>query len=1060
MALNKTNINIAFNQGVDTKTDPKQVVPGKLVRLENAQFTAPGKFIKRNGYANLGTVNSGTGLATFQDELLTFTSTGISSFDEAIGSEILKGPAAFCGVGLNSVTATNTQQTAQDMSTNNSLSVFAWEDSAGGSRYTVIDTATGNHLVNNALLFATATIPKVVTLGNLSFIFYVDSADHTIKYKYVAPASPTVISSAVGVAAVSSTHPVYDVVVQGSKAFVGYLDNSAHPSLTYIASNFFQPLAPATIATTSVAPITVFSDAAVNEIYLGYYTGTVIKLAAYTNSLVQTMAPVTVETISNVASLTGAIMSGIGAVYYDITNAITYDYLIKHASISAHTVGSPSILVRSLGLGSKAFIQNGFIYVFGLYDSGLGQQLSTQLGAPQNKYFLLNSNGVAVGKLLSEPNTAGSFAPKQVLPAVTSQDGVHYYFAALLNMSTTGFAFQLNTTVVQMTLDFSTLPTKVELGNNLHIAAGAMLFMYDGAAVVEHGYNLYSEPTSAVIHTSGGALTTASYQYVVTYEWNDNQGQLHRSATSIPETVDTTDTTPTGITFTGTFSAKSTSIVASSVTGLFVGQVLTDSTTPGSLQAGTTITKITGTTLTIDLPTTASGAGDTLATSYTISNTLTIPTLRVTSKTGVNIVIYRTQGNGTIFFRAGQVANDKTVDTVSFLDTISDYSIDFNEQLYTTGGVVDNIEAPATSVITQYQNRLIALPSENRFQFMYSKQTGRTVGSALLLPVEFDAELFYMNVDQRGGPLTVVAPMDDKLILFKENSIFYEFGNGPAPNGTNNDFINPQLITTDCGCTEAASVVTMPMGLMFKSAKGIYLLDRALQTKYIGAEVEGFNSSTVTSAQLIPNTNQVRFSLDNGTTILVYDYFVNQWSTFTRLNATDSVIFGDLYTYLDTEKATLFQETPGQYTDDGEMISMSFTTSWLSFVGMQGFQRVYKMLLLGDYFSPHQLGIFLAYDFNPSVIQSEYINTQAYLKSTYGSPTGEVEGSTSPLGGQVSQQFQFRINPQVQKCQTIQVTIQEFPQTPYGQSMSLSGLAFEVGIKRGLYKLPAAQEVG
>jgi hypothetical protein len=42
-----------FGQGVDTKTDPKAVVAGKWMRLENGVFTNPMSVRKRNGYVDL-----------------------------------------------------------------------------------------------------------------------------------------------------------------------------------------------------------------------------------------------------------------------------------------------------------------------------------------------------------------------------------------------------------------------------------------------------------------------------------------------------------------------------------------------------------------------------------------------------------------------------------------------------------------------------------------------------------------------------------------------------------------------------------------------------------------------------------------------------------------------------------------------------------------------------------------------------------------------------------------------------------------------------------------------
>ena len=113
--------------------------------------------------------------------------------------------------------------------------------------------------------------------------------------------------------------------------------------------------------------------------------------------------------------------------------------------------------------------------------------------------------------------------------------------------------------------------------------------------------------------------------------------------------------------------------------------------------------------------------------------TLTIPSLRLTQKVGVIVEVYRTTNNGTIFYKVGSVANSTSADSVSFADAgaISDTDLVAKEQLYTTGGVLDNIAPPSSLVIAPYKNRLVCVSSENPKKLIYSKK--RTPKS----PVEF-----------------------------------------------------------------------------------------------------------------------------------------------------------------------------------------------------------------------------------------------------------------------------------------------------------------------------------
>jgi hypothetical protein len=391
--------------------------------------------------------------------------------------------------------------------------------------------------------------------------------------------------------------------------------------------------------------------------------------------------------------------------------------------------------------------------------------------------------------------------------------------------------------------------------------------------------------------------------------------------------------------------------------------------------------------------------------------------------------------------------NNVNVDTVTFVDTTGDSAIIGSPILYTTGGVLENIAAPAFSYMTTYQDRIIGFPEENPFQWWYSKQN---INGA---PVEF-TDSFVNNINQAGGELVSALQMDSELVFFQQYQIQYITGVGPDATGNQNNFSAPLNIASDVGCSDKNSLVLTPAGILFKSLKGIYLLPRNLTTlQYIGAGVEAYNQYDVVSANLIENTQQVRFCLSNGQA-LVYDYFVNEWSVFTNHPAVDSVIFQGLFTYL-TEEGLVLQETPGQFTDNGNFIKLRLVTSWLSFVGLQGYQRVRNLLFLGDYFNPHNVAIYAAYDFNTSTSTQQNIVQAGNILGTgvYGSDA--TYGQTSPYGGPPNT-YQFRVPLSRQKCESIQITIEDQAlYSSFGENLALSAFSFEVGIKDTLNKIVA-----
>lgn len=393
----------------------------------------------------------------------------------------------------------------------------------------------------------------------------------------------------------------------------------------------------------------------------------------------------------------------------------------------------------------------------------------------------------------------------------------------------------------------------------------------------------------------------------------------------------------------------------------------------------------------------------------------------------VQIQIYRTEAGGTIYYLIATLPNFIQGDLV-FIDTTIDGALILNQQIYTTGGEIDNSNSPAGSLLTSFKNRIIYIDDEDKLQWWYSKQVIEG------FPVEFN-DSFTQNIDQKGGGMTAISTMDDKLILFKQSNLWYVYGDGPSPNGLNNDFTYPQIISSDTGCVNQDSIILTPQGLMFQSPKGIYLLGRDLSLNYIGSPVEQFNSILITSAQMIANTNQIRFTLTNGTAI-VYDYFMNQWSIFTNVAAVDSCIYQGNHTYL-TSAGIVNEESIGVYLDPGNMpIALSLTTGWLSFAGIQGFQRVKKFLLLTEALVNDTLQVQINYD---------------YGKYSANLITIPVIGSSQPQ--------QYRVFPQWQKMENMQIQLTEVPSTS-STTFKLSSMMLEVASKRGAFKLSTGNSYG
>jgi hypothetical protein len=660
------------------------------------------------------------------------------------------------------------------------------------------------------------------------------------------------------------------------------------------------------------------------------------------------------------------------------------------------TVGTPAVVLRSVGLASKPIVINGVTYFLVVY--GDINQPEAIDDSNQPTYFLIDGTGNIYMRLAY--SNGGGYASTFVLPTIQLYNNTYYVtylYADFLTTVNKGTAIpagnpgtagnspnaiytQYGVNLATFTLNDSTQYTS-EIATALHLTGG-QLWEYDGVKPVEHGFHVWPENIIATTTTTG---TSQTFYYQFTYEWTDGAGNLHRSAPSIPTSITTAAGTP--------------------------------------------------------------------------ANTINVPTLRLTYKTipnPVRIVGYRWSTTAQeVYYQftsvTSPIINDPTVDSIAITDDNTDAEILGNAILYTTGGVVEDIAAPASIASALFDNRLWLIDAEDQNLLWFSKQVIESV------PVEMSDLLTYYvapttSAQGSTGPLSAIYPMDDKLIMFKKDAAYYLNGTGPDNTGANSQYSQPIFITAAVGCANPDSIVLTPNGLMFQSDKGIWLLGRDLSTNYIGAPVEIYNSQTVMSAKAIPGTTQVRFILNNSIT-LMYDYYFNQWATHTNIGAISSTIYQNVHTYLNQYNSVL-QEVPDTYTDGSSPVLMSFTTSWINLAGIQGFERFYAANLLGTYYTPFKLNMQLAYNYNSSASQSTIITPDNYAAPWGGE---SLWGSGGAWGGNSSESnsnvFTARLFPQIQKCSSFQVSMQEVYDPSYGVSpgegLTLSGLLLLVGIKRG-----------
>lgn len=1029
--LTKQAVEMSFAGGIDTKVDPKRVSLGHFLALQNSVFTKEGLLTKRNGYAALAALpNASSAYLTTLNGNLTAIGTTISAYNSGSASWVAKGTIQPMQVSTLPLIRNSINQTQADAAVaSNGLVCTVYTEVFNGTstyKYAIADGTTGQNISAPAAIPITAGAvyqsPRVFVLGNyflITFANEISSGVFHLQYVAIPIFSPLVPGPNTDLA--TSYEPLFpelawDGVVVGNNFYFAYNTTSGGQSVkvSYLsaasAASSGPPATAQTFAgrTASIMSVTAdTSDATAVRIYASFYdNGT---STGYTASVDQnlnvTLAPVEIIAAGFVVNIASAAQNGLVTVFtevphdYGYDGAIPTDYINGVTITSTGTVGPTYVVVRSVGLASKAFIVSGVIYFLSAYQS-----------IYQPTYFLINGSTsteaapVVSGKLAYE--NGGGYLTLG-LPGVTLINGnearVAYLYKDLVTAvnkntavtpgtQTAAVYSQTGVNLGTFTIGTQDIDT-AEVGNDLHISGG-FLWMYDGYLPVEHNFFVWPDNVEATWNTTGGSMgpqpddaTNANaYYYQVVYCWSDNQGNIFRSAPSIPVAVTTTGTGKTG----------------------------------------------------------------------TGSVTLNIPTLRLTYKTAnpAKIEVYRWSVEDETYYQISASAtqvnpilaptlNDTTIDYVTVTDTWNDTSTIGNNILYTTGGVVEDVNAPASNIMTLFDTRLWLVDAEDPNLLWFSKQVIEAT------PVEMSDLLTLYVAPNTGtasstGPITALAPMDDKLIIFKQDAIYYINGTGPDNTGANSQYSQPIFITSTVGCSNQSSVVLMQNGLMFQSDKGIWLVGRDLSTQYIGAPVEAFNSAVDNSAVNVPETTQIRFTLSTGVT-LMYDYYYGQWGTFAGVPAISSCLFQNLHTYLD-KYGRVFQESPGEYLDGSTPVLMSFTTSWFNLTGLQGYQRAFFFYLLGQYMSPHKLQLSIAYDYSSSPSQTTLItptNFSSAVPSPYGVPSAPF-GSSDDLE-------RWRVFLARQRCQAFQITLEEVYDStlgvPAGAGLTLSSLNLVYGSK-------------
>lgn len=992
MPLQRQLMPIQIGGGIDTKTDDKKVISSKLLTLENGLFTQPGKLNKRNGYQAIpltildgGTLTNPKGLKSLGNELVCSGESSLTpgegrlfSFSDTAQAWVDKGKYQPSKVEKTIISNDNSQygSCGQQMGT---YVLSAWFVATNpnlmvGDLYTtILDTES------NTFLIPETKIATNVTIANVG-----------------ASAYPTLAAR----------------LVAGSKFGVFYYNSNSEVAVVLVT------ISGTTVTIGSEIQLTVDADLDDNCFaVIGTTTGAAIEYITVSRdiTLIGINSAGAVTSTQIVTTPSGSInnfylapsSNGNIWLYFARNDRLKYavftDLLVP---VLPYTDASAAITRRFVSIENSVSQQQVYYTRAGSGNPTVSEKITVDIagtvGAPSLLFydativsspFVFNGRQYLIGLYSTRVQSfyvvidgtdgnpvATALSGSAALNLIRLPNGDRptalssgKFGLVLTFLNGIGSDRPLGTALISFDFINADLHQALQSSATL-IWNGGLITEYDGQPATELGFLNFPEITNAVVGTTGGGIADGQYSYAAVFQWTDNRGNLHQSSPSPPHIVSVT-----------------------------------------------------------------SGTGTSLV-------TLTISNLPLTLKKGpdrfpVQVAIFRTDANGTVYHQVIDLANPLPIlndpsTYTTFVDTNSDANIDANALIYTQGGVVDNIYPPASITLTNYNNRVWLIPSEDPNTAWYAKTVTPGVGLSF-------SDLLTAVIDQRGGPVTALAAFDDKIVFFKKTVPFFSVGDGANDLGLSATLSPPQIVASDVGCAFPKSIIlNMPMGIMFKSEKGIYLLDRSLQAHYIGKEVEAYNAETVTSAVLDQKKSQIRFLVSSGVA-LVYDYIYAQWSTFTNHLGLAADIWQANYTYCRND-GDIYNETPGAYVDKTAAIILKVGTAWIKLTDIQNYQRVTKLFVVGEYKSPHLLNGLLYFDYQTSPLANFQFNPQLALG---------MNGDDDV--------YQFRYFMKHQRCESFRLVLSDdFTGVSPGEGYSLTQLSIEACLKPYGVRLSQYKSVG
>lgn len=512
-------------------------------------------------------------------------------------------------------------------------------------------------------------------------------------------------------------------------------------------------------------------------------------------------------------------------------------------------------------------------------------------------------------------------------------------------------------------------PNVVE-ARGVGVVASAYPSVLETDRVVPIGY-----PAPATIRRSPfadsaeGSLSNGVYQFAAIYAWEDDSGNVYRSAP---------------VFFTQNFPS---------------GGGFTDS----------------------------NGAGD-----FTPSDSIFVvglPDLEVPFPRGMTAELYRTEANGGVLYFVAStpvVAGDQATEFTNAVATVADSTIVDNAALYTTAELA-NLPPPSATAVELHQNR-VWLAVGDRLRYSKPLVDGAGIGFSPVLDLGLGGD---------ASRVVALQSLNASLVALEESRIARVVGEGPNASGAGGTF---QLLPVNSpqGCVNRRSVVVVPDGIMFQSSRGIELLDQSFRVNFVGLPVANEFDADVVGAFEVPELSEVRWYLSNAK-VVVYSYLTGQWATW-RINTgslRSAFRTSEGLIYLGTGTHSGMLQNDGFSNDNGGFYALAARTGWLHSGNPQSFLRVSRVGVLANKIGNHTLTINVYFDYSDVVVESF-----------------TFDATNTP----VFDRYQIRTRRlKRQKCAA--VSIELVSSLVNNRSLTISDITLDLAVETGISRLPAAETV-